>query len=82
VTIRAVRRVELLLDRLAARAGAARLVSATAVVLAALVLLGFAIVAGTSGVHPEAWGAAAGLAILVAAALIYAWRLGAYGPPE
>ncbi len=82
MTIRAVRRVEALLDRLGARAGVARLVSGPAVLLAAAVLLGFAIVAGTSGVHAQAWGAAAGLAVLVLAGLLYAWRLGAYGPPE
>ena len=82
MTIAAVRRVETLLDRAGARLGPARLVSGTAVLLAALVLGGFAIVAGTSGVHAQAWGGAAALAALVLAGLLYAWRLGAYRPPE
>lgn len=73
------RRVEILLDRFGMRVGAARLASSAAAAVAVLLLLGFAIVAGTSGVHPEAWGAAAALAAFVLAGLVYAWRLGAYG---
>jgi hypothetical protein len=74
--------VDALLDRLATRAGPARLASGAALLLGGLLLLGFLIVAGTSGVHPEAWGAAAALAVLVLSGVLYAWRLGAYGPPD
>lgn len=73
------RRVEILLDRVDARVGAARLASGAAVLLAVMLLVGFAIVAGTSGVHAEAWAAAAAFAALVLAGLAYAWRLGAFG---
>ena len=74
--------MDVLLDRLATRVGPARLASGAALLLGGLLLLGFLIVAGTSGVHAEAWAAAATFAILVLSGLLYAWRLGAYGPPE
>lgn len=82
MTIAAVRRLEILLDRVSGRFGPARLASTAAVLVAAMLLAGLLVAAFTSGVHPEAWGAAAGVAALVAAGLVYAWRLGAYGPPD
>ncbi len=82
VTIAAVRSLEMLLDRASGRLGPARLASTAAVLVAAMLLAGLLVAVLASGVHPEAWGAAAGLAALVAAGLVYAWRLGAYGPPD
>lgn len=74
--------MDVLLDRLATRVGPARLASGAALLLGALILVGFLIVAGTSGAHPEAWAASAALAGLVLSGLLYAWRLGAYGPTD
>ena len=63
------------LDRL----GAARVASGAAVVVAVLLVGAFLVAAVRGGVETAAWVGAAGLAAMVGAGLLYAWRLGAYG---
>lgn len=61
------------------RLDAARTISAAASLLALMVLGGLIAASLSGGVHREAWLAAATVPIMVAAGLLYAWRLGAYG---
>ena len=56
--------------------------SVAAAVLALLILGGFGMAAASGTVHTAAWVVAAGLLILVATGLLYAWRLGAYEAPR
>ena len=69
-------------DDLGARLGPARVGSAAAGALALLILGGFGVAAANGDVHRAAWVVVAGLAVMVAAGLLYAWRLGAYEAPR
>ena len=69
-------------DDLGARLGTARLGSGAAGLLAVLILGGFGVVAANGDVHRAAWVVAAGVAVMVATGLLYAWRLGAYEAPR
>ncbi len=69
------------LEGLVRRAGPARLASGVAAMAVGLLLAAFLAAALTGGVHAAAWACALGLLGLAGAGLLYASRLGAYGPP-